>query len=274
MNTWQLCKQLKDLLQAREWEGDSGNIVFASSSVFSTAGPIDEDALGNRRTPFAMIYVLGSQVDPTMNELPGLIRQEIGVRLAVSVPGDAVGENPLMGANPTGTNPYTSSKGRGLLEVQEELLATIEYLGNSNGINIQSRASSAVASSVQQDNEYVCARDYTFEALVTSSRSYPPARSFASAESGGTVTLTWKNPAERFDFYQVIVRRGATSGAAAPTAIDGGTAIYNGTAATDTDIPGAGTWNYSIFATYDDISSAPALDRKVSEKATTSIVVS
>ena len=179
MNTWQLCKQLKDLLQAREWEGDSGNIVFASSSVFSTAGPIDDDALGNRRTPFAMIYVLGSQVDPTMNELPGLLRQEIGVRLAVSVPGDAVGENPLMGANPTGTNPYTSSKGRGLLEVQEELLATIEYLGNSNGINIQSRASSAVASSVQQDNEYVCARDYTFEALVTSSRSYPPARGFA-----------------------------------------------------------------------------------------------
>lgn len=256
MNTLQLCRQVKKLLQDRTWTIPNGtasaNRVFAPSSVFITAGPSDDEALGNRRTPFAMIYVMSSQM-VHLHEM----RQDIGIRIAVSVPGDAIGEVSMMGGNPVDgvSNPQESSRGRGLLEVGEQVLLTLAYLTKTNGVNVQLRSTSAVASVVQDGNEYVALQDYHFEAFVSDGRYYPNGSLFRVDSSG---TLTWQNPPTRFDFYRMIVRRASSTTAPAPNLPTEGTAVYSGTAET---VAGVAGYKHSLFATYDDLNSTPSADR-------------
>ena len=258
MNTLQLCRQVKKLLQDRTWTIPNGtassNKVFAPSSVFITAGQrLDDDAFSNRRTPMAQIYVLSSTYVHTHE-----IRQELGIRLAVSVPGDAVGEVAIMGGNPTDglTNPQESSKGRGLLEIAEQVQLTLAYLSRENGVNIQLRTSSAISPSVRDDNQYVAMQDYTFEAYVSDGRYYPNGSLFRF--DSDTDTLSWKNPPSRFDFYRMMVRRGNSTSSAAPNTVNDGTEVYTGTGESTGITPG---YKFSLFATYDDLNSSPSADR-------------
>ena len=192
MNTWQLLKEIQNVLQDAVWAGAS-NSVFGNVAV--TIGPISD--MGSvLRFPAALIRPADLAVDPQHDsQLSDLLRQNVIVRLLVGVVGDAVGQAALIGGNwAAGTAGAQESSGRGLLEIEEALFDSIAFLGRDDGVEIELRSGSAAGLIAVEETVYVVYRDYEFESWVTASRDYPPAREFTGSVSGSDVTLTWVNP--------------------------------------------------------------------------------
>jgi hypothetical protein len=129
------------------------------------------------------------------------------------------------------------------------MLREIRSLGPKNGVVISSIYKGGASADMLADG-YSAQRGYRFDADIESiDLVYPGSEVLTASESGGTVTLTWENPGDRFDFVKMILVR--KSGSSAPTSVTDGTEIYDGALETFADTPGAGTWSYSIFAAYD-----------------------
>lgn len=266
MNTWQTLKQLRYLLRARNWTGSSTDVF---GSVHVSVGPT-EDAFRNLQYPLALIRPLAATVDPEHDEESDLIVQQVAVRLAVAVP-DGIGEAALLGANRTAGS--TSSKGRGLLEVEEELFAAIEFLDQLSGISNQCRARSAVDAQVTEA-EYVVFRDYVFDLYVTADRYYHPATQFAGSDAGGgSASLSWTLPPDRYDRLRMILRR--ATGSTAPTSVTDGTGVSLSAdlATSKTDTPGVGTWSYALFVAYDETHSTLSTEERYSSSATKTVTL-
>jgi hypothetical protein len=137
-------------------------------------------------------------------------------------------------------------------------------LNGIDGIEVQMRAASAADVEEDDDVGYVAWAAYLMELWTTSDRYYhPPTRLVGQDLGGGQALLTWKLPPDRFDRYRVALRRDA--GAVPPTWTTGtAVTLPSLLPATFTDSPGAGTWSYSLFATYDEGHEAPAADQQVS----------
>lgn len=270
MNTWQLCNEIRNILQDLVWAGAS-NAVFGSGSVVVTVGP-DVEVGTAIRFPAALIRPLNADSDPEHSQIPDLIRQRLGIRLMTAVAGDALGEVPLIGGY-WNTAADTSSDGRGLLEIEEAVYDGIQLLAADSGVEIQFKAASASQAVILEDLGYVAFRDYEFEAWVTASRDYPPAREFSAIVlTSGDVSLTWVNPAiGRYDFRTVRLRRAV--GTVPPTSSSDTLILTNADASFHTDSPGSGTFSYAIFVAYDDRQDPPATDRNFSEADTATAVV-
>ena len=199
--------------------------------------------------PCVLLKPMAAQADPSHNQEPTILRQEIVATLVVANANDPVGESTLMGAGIQ----TADQSGRGLLEVEEQLLGTIALLNALEGVEIQQRARSMIRAEMVERLGYVCGRDYLFEADLGVERAYEQAGPLTASVAGATVTLAWTLPTERFDFVQAILRR--ASGATAPTSPTGGTGITLTDPASDLtvdDTPGSGTWSYSLFIEYND----------------------
>jgi hypothetical protein len=259
VNKWQLVKQIQFTLRARTWEG-TGSVVFAPESVIATAGPVEE-ALADRCVPIAVIKPMGGEDD---DDEPGIVRQSIVVRIGTSGE-DQLGEASLMGANRSGTS---TSDGRGVLEVEEELLATLKEMSKINGITVVSRGASATVAEIDKNLRHVTWVEHAFDAWITTDRYYPPPRLLeAAVPGGGAVNLTWSLPASRFDRCSLVLRRAA--GATAPATIADGTGVAVGALDTSkNDVPGAGVWSYSLFMGYDEVNSPVSTPQRYSAAAT------
>src|SRR3990172_5234545 len=108
-NTFQVLEEIKARLLSQEWTGSS-NKVFHPGSVLITVG-VDDQALSTMVSPICLIRPLEATSDP-------------------------VGENTLMGGNKTGGD--LTSLGRGLFEIEEELLNAIKVMNALEGVLIQS----------------------------------------------------------------------------------------------------------------------------------------
>lgn len=272
MNTWQLLKQMRRTLLDRTWEGGA-NKIFGESSVVPTAGVEDEEVLGKLRLPITLLKPLNGSGDPSFSSDPGYIVQNIAARLVVEGRGDGgLGKRALMGGFPIATD---RSPGRGLLEVEEELLGAVQFLSQVTGVQIANTFQSVVASSVLAGGAHVALRDYEFRADVTSQRTYPGQRSLQlTDQGGGSVLITWKDVPPRFDRVAWMLRRKLGS---APTSTTDGTLVSRQTTFgvetfTELGVP-AGTWFYSIFVTYDDVKEPPVDDRRESPPVSKSVVV-
>tara|TARA_R100000808_G_scaffold23963_1_gene54043 strand:+ start:43 stop:864 length:822 start_codon:yes stop_codon:yes gene_type:complete len=256
VNVWQTLRQLKYLLLQRQWEG-SGADVFQDNSVVITVAP-DEQAISTLVTPTAIIRPMGAQSDPVHDEQPDLILQSVAVRLSTTVPGDALGEYALIGGGRQG---QTDSRGRGLLEVEEELFAAIGELGAINGMVIYNRAKSAADAELDDQNRYSCFRSYMFEMLTTEDRYYESVTGFVAADKGdSTCDLTWAPAPLRFDSRGVRILR-VSGGTPTTNPADGSaTVVLDGSAfpspaGAKNDSSGAGTFSYTIWNTYDEFGS-------------------
>jgi len=165
MNTWQNLRQIQYLLRARKWTGTS-TVVFASQSVIVTAAPHEEVA-EKVPMPMAMIRPGSCTVD---RWTPDLLDQEVVITLAVSHAGDAYGEFPVLGGQRVS---QTQSKGRGLLEIEEEMFNAVELLNTDDGVVIQFRGASATQPKFVS-GQYLLLRDYLFRLDVTADRFYHP----------------------------------------------------------------------------------------------------
>lgn len=166
MNEHTLMNSLKTELVAQTWTGSS-NVVFPSGSV-AVVPDLDlamEAALKTMRTPFALMKLEESTSDPDYDEDPNFVRLGVKVRLAVTIPGDAVGENAVMGANKTGGS--TKSEGRGLLELEQELHNAIGKVNAKESIVLQCRQKGATGGAVVEGKLNTAFRDYTFEGFGT-----------------------------------------------------------------------------------------------------------
>ena len=257
MNVWQVIRQLKYLLLQRKWDG-SGSDVFQDNSIVITVAP-DEQALANLISPTAIIRPMGAQSDPIHDEEPDLIMQSVGVRLSTTVPGDALGEYALIGG---GRQSSTDSRGRGLLEVEEELFASLAELGTIDGVVIYNRAKSAADAELDSENRYSAFRTYMFEVLTTETRYYHPVLGFIATDSAVSTfaELNWTPAPMRFDSRGVrILRKAGSTPATNPIDLTA-TVLMDGSsfpspAGYYRDRPGVGTFSYTIWVTYDEFGS-------------------
>lgn len=275
MNAWQVLRQLKYILTQRTWQG-SGSVVFPSGSVKITEAMGEAAKRTGIRMPFALISPGAGQSDPEANEEPDLIRRDIVVSTMVAIPGDHVGERALIGAN---VPDYTKSEGRGVLEVEEEVLAAIKYAATDLGVVIEHKATGVAKPVIDPDLGYVLTQDVLFQAWLTAARFYHPGINFVATGGSGQVSLSWGLPPDRYDRYRMVLRRAA--GATAPTSISGGTGVTLAsslaTSVVDSGLA-AGTYSYALFATYDEKDGrpdgTPDTDQRVSDSVTrTSVTV-
>ena len=243
MNTWQVLKQLRFLLKAATWSDSPGNKVFGQ--VLISNGP-DDKAVGQLRFPFAMISPLDTTAD---DEIPTLERSRIQVKIVARVANDPWGESVLIGGPRSSQG---SSQGRGIMELEEELLGAVASLNRTDGVRIRLDYKSATAAQVSDDLGYVGMRSYTLEALLTSARNYEaPSRLTAADLGAGNVALSWTLPPTRYDSLGLVLRRAAgTAPPATPTDGDGVTVADDATSVTDTGA--AGTVSYSLWRTYNE----------------------
>lgn len=242
MNTYQACLRIKSILKSLRW-GGSGDNVFGRDSVKVTVAAAQE-YVDQLNLPAAFIWPGGGTADA---ERPDLFERTIWVRVIVSIPGDQVGERPLLGG---GRISATGHGGRGLLEIETALLGAIEQLDASQQFRIGAQYVSPTQAQADETG-YHCWADYGFKATLTSGTQHTAPRSAAASEAAGTVTVSWTAPDDTTNLVAYVVRRTAgTIPVAYPT---DGTDVAWTAGLNVTDAPGSGTYTYSVFATYDDL---------------------
>ena len=155
MNPNEILVAIRAALVAAGWAG--GEVAFAS--VHATAGLPTPAAFASLRLPCALIQLGGATAD---DEEPGLIRQEFQVTICQAVAGDTVAENVVLGANRTGG--AGSSRGKGLVEIEERMKQAIQELGPAAGVRLMFRSSSDAGITQTSEASYAAHRTYTYDA--------------------------------------------------------------------------------------------------------------
>lgn len=259
MNGWQIARQIRYLLRARRWEGgaavDGYEHVFQSPSV--RVSPIASgELISQKALPLCLINAGNEQVDPAAGQEPRLVKQDFEITIAALQPGEEAGENAIIGGNRAATN--KSSRGRGLLEIEEEVKEVLNSVFANSGVDMVGSWSSGISVSLVEGLGYVAQLTLTFSFFGTSFRTYRGVSAFVgSGATGGTISMTWKAAPDRWDRVTgsggQVIRYAA--GAVAPATYDAGTAgpTITGTAVS-ASITGlsSGTYSVSIFSGYNE----------------------
>lgn len=128
-----MLNQIKTTLLAQTWPS-SANKIFPTGSVLITRS-LPENMLRTTRVPACMIMPGNDQSDPEFGEEPDLLITQVIIRILVNVPGDAIGEKALIGANQPDA---TKSEGAGLEDILPQVYAAIGRL------NVADNASFAI----------------------------------------------------------------------------------------------------------------------------------
>ena len=155
MNPLEILIAIRAALVAAVWT--AGEVVFAS--VHATAGVPSPAAFANLRLPCALIQIGGATPD---DEEPGLVRQTYDVTICQAVAGDSLSENVVVGANKSGG--LTSSRGRGIAEIEERMKQAIQELGPASGVRLIFKSSSDAGPVETGEAKYAAYRVYSFEA--------------------------------------------------------------------------------------------------------------
>lgn len=264
MNAWQAMRQLRAILRAAVWPDGAGEVVF-SSRVHVTAG-MPDGVIPGVGYPFCLLAPGSTDED---EDDANLELCAMRVLLVVRGAGDAYGETALLGGPRSGG--VGSSKGRGLLEVEEVLSDAVNKLDGTDGVNVRITGRAAPAAQVV-GSDYVVSREYTLEAVLTKSRTYAaPTALLATAAGGGNVSLTWALPPARYDRLGVVMRRAAGATAPASATTGTGVTLASLTATSVTDAPGVGQFSYALFGAYDEINATPTTADRYSASATATV---
>lgn len=272
MSLAQAARQFQFLLRQRKWKNVPGNKpLFASLSVIITDAP-EKEAVMDAVQPVCLLVPSEGQCDPEGGgEQTDLFESTITMIVFNMVEGDALGERALTGANRDSDSPL----GHGVLELHEDIYAVARRVTAANGLSLQAGSASSVRSKFvhgDNGNYSLAAQELNFKCIHTTDEYYEPARRFRATVGGGTVSLSWLLPPVRFDTYRPVLRR--IAGSTPPSSPTAGTGIPpTGLAigaATYSDTPGAGTWSYALFMSYDPESETPGTERFYSAAATIS----
>lgn len=157
-----LLNNIKSELIAQTWTGSS-NVVFASNCVVITTYAEVDVVLAALRTPFAIVIPGEFPSDPESGEEPDFLIGTVTIRFGVIIPGETLGENPIMGANRPDS---TKSEGAGLTQIEQEVFNAIGRLNTNDGIDIQFRQMGQSEAKIYGDR-YIAFQDIRFEAVCT-----------------------------------------------------------------------------------------------------------
>lgn len=266
MNEWQVAQQIAFLIGAQTWPDGAAEVVFGQEGTYVTAG-VAEEAIGRVRIPCCIITPIGGDVD---EESAQISTASFDIVLISFDSSDEIGENALIGG-PRAAGQGTS-QGRGLLELQEEMLKAIGQVARQNGLSLKNTHVGATEAANIPGVGYVATRSYQVDAVVQQERFYAPVTALASSGTA-PVVFTWLNPATRFDGpFELVMRR--TAGATPPSSPTSGTDIpIVGLPETVSDSPGSGTFSYSLFVGYDEKNPTAVASDRFSLAATLSSIV-
>lgn len=260
MNAQQFARQIQYVLAAQTWVDSPSEYVFgrhaggigAGGSVIVTDGP-EAKALAELRTPFCLVTVGDNRPD---EEHPDLEQQDFDLILVVQVEGDDLGERVLLGGPRPSAGGQGSSRGRGMLEVEERVKAAAGRLTGADGCPAALACVGSPPSVKVEGGYMVSSRKYRLRAWCTRQRTYDPPTALVATGGVGSVTLSWALPPTRWDLRQMVLRK--ASGSTAPASASAGTGVtLSGDLATSVvDTVAAGTWSYALFAGYSETGEA------------------
>lgn len=246
MNAWQQIQQLAYLIRSATWaDGSTEKVV---SDAIETGMDVRDIVGTGPRLPFVTIAPGPSEADP---ESPDVVLQTYEMTLVCRVAGGKYGRPGVVGGARLGGDQGKSS-GRGILELEEEVLGAVHRLTGADGLRATCAYKGAVGVGRVASSDSYTFRDYTLVCAATRARYYHPVAQATATQSGADVVLTWKNPGTRWDTYKIVARR--ASGPTAPASpTDGEDVAITGTPETVTDTaPGSGTHSYALFVAYDE----------------------
>jgi hypothetical protein len=126
-----MLSQLQTQLLAQNWTGSSNNVFPTNSVIVSRYVP--ENQLRVLRVPICILMPGNFTCDPVWNAAVDFWRVEITARIIVTIPGEAVGQSGLMGAN----RQPLKSEGAGILDVIQEVFNAIGKLNVKDSANFQ-----------------------------------------------------------------------------------------------------------------------------------------
>jgi hypothetical protein len=279
VNIWQVAKQVRYLLRARRWEGNGAyEQVFNEESVIVSSNP-PMDALKIVTPPMAIIRIMGGSLDPQYRQNPRMVQRSIGITLATWGPHDPHNTAPIIGGarRNTATFGQESSEGRGLTEIEEEVYEVLALAGQTQGVKIQIAGATEQITEAHPQVGWISSEELEFDVWCNSARRYHPVEEFRASEAGGTVTLNWSLPPDRFDLFRIVIVRKA--GSSPSSDVTDGTTIltstipYSGLATSTTNAPGAGTWTYTAFVAYDETADTPASAQRYAPSAYRSVTI-
>lgn len=284
MDLWQAGRQLAEELIAEATFSDSPNEKVVSAAFVSEdyegnflPGAFLEDGPANFALPFARVQPVSAERDP---DAPGRYVGTLRVFVVAGGGGvagaagtnDSHGINQETGANRDAVSGQGKRKGRSTDEIVSRLL---EVLGVPGAPGQLTQSAHGFQGEVTQlgpriavDGVQIVARSFDVKVYnLTASRTYASVSGLAGAHAGGgVVNLSWRALAPRFDYFDIVVRRGTNPGDAAPTAPSGagsGTAVpvTSTTAAQATGLATGQTYNFAVFVRYAEVAGATASDR-------------
>ncbi len=273
MDVWQQARQIQFRLRGRKWlDAPANDPIFGTVLV----SPGQQEELTDRvGFPFLWINDAGAEFDPQDREQLRLFDQSWELMIFHSNMGDGgSGQGLLLGANRTGGK--TSSKGRGLMEVNRELLDTLASLGPADGMSLRMMAKSKVRPLRIKKHGYLIQQAFAFNTRASNQLTYPAPTRFTAVGGVGSIALTWIEAPDRYDLvpaaaYIVRVDSGGTP-PTTPTGGTGGTTFAKGVSA-GAFATAPATYGVSIFAAYDDFGDPPEVADKFSVAVSVSGVV-
>lgn len=271
MNIWQVVNQTVYRLQQQKW-GATSTPVFHPMSVKPVASDSDADALdAGLILPIALVIPESGQSDPQHGEEPDYKVRQLTVAVIARNQNDYLGVGAFMGAVREGVS---DSRGRGVLELEEEVFNALKKLVVVDGVTISFKGLGEGGTRKDSDDNSYAFQEYQFEVSCTSSLYYPPGRKFRAQPKTGEISLTWQNAPTRYDLYRArIVRK---QGSSAPTSVTDGTELTLGsnlpTSFADSGLS-ADTYSYALFMSYDDFNENRGAANPTADKRTSPSVV-
>lgn len=251
VNRWQAIRQLRYRAWAQTWpaatDGTAGERVCAQP--FLSGFTAEQLASAVRAGPLVAFGVGDAEVDAGS---ASLLTLSVPLTLAVMVNNDRAAMASLVGGTglrKVGATDFGqhSSQGRGLLEVEEVILAAIRQGAGDVGIACQVAQAGAAMVGVA-DGTQLATCEHRLSLRVTADRYYHAPQRVTL--SGGT--LSWALPPDRFDRFKIVVRY--ASGSTAPSGPTAGTPLTPASNLATSVATGlsAGTYSFAVFCAYDE----------------------
>lgn len=270
MNDWQLMRHIRSLLRSATWP-DGGAAVFGDSVWVTERTPFHRLRAGT--TPLAHVWCGSAEADA---DEPQLLVQEINVRVYIlsdkEAADDEDGEGALIG---TATTPTTST-GRAISEVCEQVIATLREIGPDNGVRIQLIAITEddIAGATQL---WGASRNLTFDADIVDYRHYPPCSRLSGSDSAtpDSADLAWTLAPSRYDRDIPYIEYAA--GATAPATVGSGTvapALASTATSATIDVGGTGQYSFSLWQRYDETTDGATARLRYSDPVSVTVTIS
>lgn len=244
MDLRQLILAARAKMRAATWPQGAGEVVLGNR-VFACADGIEEEQIP--LPPFALIHPGEYTTDPKRSSL---INAQMSVVVVIDVQGDPLGENAVLGG-PRSGDVLGSSKGRGILELSQALLAPVREVTGADGLPLIVNLGSGTRARPIGDNRHLVAQQHVIRCFCTTLPEWLPVPWFTATKNGNDVDLAWKLPPDAAGLLQGVRIRFA-AGSTPPADVTEGAEAYSGTGTSHTHTPGAFPVSYSIFAAYSE----------------------